>query len=327
MYAKRRGRMQKEARTVGEMSRNFPMKTYRGNWTRSVLLVAAAAVLAGCSTYDSLTQRVAQRITPYRITVVQGNFVSQEAAAKMRVGMTRAEVRTTLGTPLLTDMFHADRWDYLFYFRRGSTLIVQQRNFIVHFKDDRVASWEGGDDLPSELELLADIDGDKRGKKAQAKASAAAATAASAASAASASAASAPAEAAASAPVAASASAPAEAAASAPVAASAAVAPAATADVDPNAQAAQAANRAVNQAQSSSGKSNTPPVRSGAPTPGGPGGPGGAPPQIQLHRKPQPAAPNQSEPVGPAGTESSDPSASGNQSVTSTGAGKESAGD
>jgi outer membrane protein assembly factor BamE len=316
--------MQKEARTVGEMSRNFPMKTYRGNWTRSVLLVAAAAVLAGCSTYDSLTQRVAQRITPYRITVVQGNFVSQEAAAKMRVGMTRAEVRTTLGTPLLTDMFHADRWDYLFYFRRGSTSIVQQRNFIVHFKDDRVASWEGGDDLPSELELLADIDGDKRGKKAQAKASAAAATAASAASA---SAASAPAEAAASAPVAASASAPAEAAASAPVAASAAVAPAATADVDPNAQAAQAANRAVNQAQSSSGKSNTPPVRSGAPTPGGPGGPGGAPPQIQLHRKPQPAAPNQSEPVGPAGTESSDPSASGNQSVTSTGAGKESAGD
>ena len=312
MYAKRRGRTQKEARTVGEMSRNFPMMTYRGNWTRSVLLVAAAAVLAGCSTYDSLTQRVAQRITPYRITVVQGNFVSQEAAAKMRVGMTRAEVRTTLGTPLLTDMFHADRWDYLFYFRRGSTSIVQQRDFIVHFKDDRVASWEGGDNLPSELELLADIDGDKRGKKAQAKASAAAATAAASA---------------ASATSALAASAPAEAAASAPVAASAAVAPAATADVDPNAQAAQAANRAVNQAQSSSGKSNTPPVRSGAPTPGGPGGPGGAPPQIQLHRKPQPAAPNQSEPVGPAGTESSDPSASGNQSVTSTGAGKESAGD
>jgi outer membrane protein assembly factor BamE len=299
--------MKEGACTVGEMSRNFLMKQFRGNGARNIaLVVTIAAVLAGCSTYDSLTQRVAQSITPYRITVVQGNFVSREAAAKMHVGMTRTEVRTTLGTPLLTDMFHADRWDYLFYFKRGFTSVVQKRDFIVHFKDDHVASWEGGDDLPSELELLADIDGDKRGKKSKA-ASAAAATPASAAVA---SAASAPA-AEASAPAAASAV-----EASAPSAASAALVPAQAAE-DPNTQAAQAANRAVNQAQSSSG---SPSVRAGAPSPGAHVG---ATPQFHFQIQPQPASPSQGEPVGPAGAGSnSDSSTSSNQPVTSSAAGK-----
>ncbi len=97
---------------------------------------------------------------------MQGNFVSKEAASQMQVGMSRAQVRQLLGTPLLADMFHADRWDYVFYFKRGSTNVVQQRDFIVLFAGDRVASWSGGEDLPSNLELLAEIDGDKRGKKA-----------------------------------------------------------------------------------------------------------------------------------------------------------------
>ena len=142
---------------------------------RGTLIAAATVtVLAGCGTYDSVTQRIAQSITPYRITVVQGNFVSAEAAAQMQVGMSRDQVRQLLGTPLLADMFHADRWDYVFYFKRGSTSVVQQRDFVVNFAGDRVASWSGGQDLPSNLELLAEIDGDKRGKKAFAAAAAAA---------------------------------------------------------------------------------------------------------------------------------------------------------
>ena len=118
------------ARTVSEMISKSQL-IYRGSRMRGTLIaVATVAVLAGCSTYDSLTQRVAQSITPYRITVVQGNFVSQEAAAQMQVGMSRAQVKQLLGTPLLTDMFHADRWDYVFYFKRGSTNVVQQRDFV-----------------------------------------------------------------------------------------------------------------------------------------------------------------------------------------------------
>lgn len=146
-----------------------------------VLAVAAALgalAVAGCSSYNSATQLVAQHITPYRITVVQGNFVSSEAVAKLHPGMSRNEVRAVLGTPLLTDMFHNDRWDYLFYFKRGSTDVVQQRELIVYFDGDSLLRWTGADNLPSELELLAEIDGDRRAEKslaAERKARAAAA--------------------------------------------------------------------------------------------------------------------------------------------------------
>ncbi len=56
-------------------------------------VVVAVVTLAGCSSYDSVTQRIAQSITPYRITVVQGNFVSQEKASQLQAGMTREQVR------------------------------------------------------------------------------------------------------------------------------------------------------------------------------------------------------------------------------------------
>ncbi|MEX3526087.1 MAG: outer membrane protein assembly factor BamE [Burkholderia sp.] len=139
-------------------------------------VAVAVVTLVGCSSYDSVTQRIAQSITPYRITVVQGNFVSQEKASQLQAGMTREQVRALLGTPLLADMFHADRWDYLFYFKRGSTSVGQQRDLIVNFQSDRLASWSGADNLPSELDLLVDIDGDRRGTK-KAKAAAAPASA------------------------------------------------------------------------------------------------------------------------------------------------------
>src|SRR3984957_15548365 len=163
----------------GEMFPKYLSNCLESRRMRGTLIAAVlATTLAGCSTYDSVTQRIAQSITPYRITVVQGNFVSAEAAAQMQVGMSRDQVRQLLGTPLLADMFHADRWDYVFYFKRGNTSVVQQRDFVVIFAGDHVASWSGGQDLPSNLELLAEIDGDKRGKKAFVAAEAAAAASA-----------------------------------------------------------------------------------------------------------------------------------------------------
>ncbi|KVL18978.1 outer membrane protein assembly factor BamE [Burkholderia ubonensis] len=252
---------------------------------RSVIIAAAAvAALAGCSSYDSVTQRIAQRITPYRITVVQGNFVSQEKASQLQTGMTREQVRALLGTPLLSDMFHADRWDYLFYFKRGSTAVVQQRDLVLTFSGDRLAGWTGADNLPSELDLLADIDGDKRGKKAkQAAATAAAASGASAMQAAAA-----------------------PAAVVVPEAASAG----AVADQDANAQAARAANRATSQVSGQGGSSRrfTPSAQAsaGAPVPGGqpPGANPTIQPQFQFHRPPQPTVSNEAAPpVGPQGSD------------------------
>ncbi|WP_206999259.1 outer membrane protein assembly factor BamE [Trinickia mobilis] len=270
---------------------------------RSTLIVAAAAAaLAGCSSYNSVTQRIAQTITPYRITIVQGNFVSAEMAAKMQVGMSRDQVKALLGTPLLSDLFHADRWDYLFYFKRGSTSIVQQRDFVVNFQNDRVASWSGGDNLPSNLELLADIDGDKLGKKkaAQEKAAEAALAASAAATASGTSAAASPA------PVATVASPTDEAAQAGALPPSAA-----------NAQAAQAANRATGQVTST--PTNRPSVTVPPSTAGLP--PGAAPlqgrPQFQFHRPPA-NEPDNSNPVGPAGSQSSDGSAVHNPPLTSS---------
>ncbi|MGF6599061.1 outer membrane protein assembly factor BamE [Paraburkholderia sp. GAS448] len=276
---------------------------YRGSRMRGTLIAAAAvAVLAGCSTYDSLTQRIAQSITPYRITVVQGNFVSAEMAAQMKVGMSRAEVKQVLGTPLLTDLFHDNRWDYIFYFRRGSRQIVEQRDFIVNFESDRVASWTGGEDLPSNLELLAQIDGDRTGRRRAATAVAASG---------------------ASAPVAAaSATAPAEAAAAIDKARSpsAEAAAAAAPSTDPNAQAAQAANRAT-EAVPAPARNATPSVRANRPPSAGLPPNTNAPgqPQFQFRRPPPPATNGPEEnPVGPVGPESSAPASAPSQ--TSTGA-------
>jgi outer membrane protein assembly factor BamE len=60
----------------------------------------------------------------------------------------------------LTDVFHGNRWDYVFSFRRGSTPVVQQRRYTVFFDGDKLVKF-GGDELPSEYELIAEIDGMK----------------------------------------------------------------------------------------------------------------------------------------------------------------------
>ncbi|WP_083253664.1 outer membrane protein assembly factor BamE [Pandoraea sp. ISTKB] len=127
----------------------------------SVCAAAAFLALAGCSTYDSVTDKVIGVVTPYRINIVQGNFVSKEAYDQLKPGMTRDQVRQLLGTPLLTDIFHANRWDYVFYFKRGNASVVQERHLKVYFEGDTLARWEGGENLPTEYQLVQEIDGQK----------------------------------------------------------------------------------------------------------------------------------------------------------------------
>lgn len=139
------------------------MRSFRSSAMRPTLVttvLAAALLTAACSTYDNTSRKVANAITPYRINIVQGNFVSREAAAQLREGMTRDQVKFLLGTPLLTDVFHGNRWDYVFSFRRGNTPVVQQRRYTVFFDGDKLVKF-GGDELPSEYELIAEIDGMK----------------------------------------------------------------------------------------------------------------------------------------------------------------------
>jgi outer membrane protein assembly factor BamE len=114
----------------------------------------AALVLGGCAGQLS-TDRIMGVFTPYRIDIVQGNVVTKEQMALVRNGMTRTQVRDILGSPLLTDPFHVDRWDYIFTIRRPGTP-VQRRSIIILFQGDAVASIDAPD-LPSEREFVASI--------------------------------------------------------------------------------------------------------------------------------------------------------------------------
>ena len=78
----------------------------------------------------------------YRIDIQQGNYVTRDVADKLKVGMSRTEVRQLLGTPLLADVFHADRWDYYFSNAKGGKA-GDRKLFSVFFKDDKVASFTG----------------------------------------------------------------------------------------------------------------------------------------------------------------------------------------
>jgi len=120
------------------------------------MAAAACAALAGCGSIDSMTSRMASSITPYRVEVVQGNFVSREQVGALRPGMSRQQVREVLGTPLLTSVFHADRWDYVFTLKRKG-IAPQERKLAAFFKDGVLERFEG-DPMPSEAEFVAALD-------------------------------------------------------------------------------------------------------------------------------------------------------------------------
>ncbi|OIP19725.1 MAG: outer membrane protein assembly factor BamE [Comamonadaceae bacterium CG_4_9_14_3_um_filter_60_33] len=133
---------------------------------RSVCLSLSGIVLvslSACGGLNRASQSAVGLVTPYKIDIVQGNFVSREQAAALKEGMSRAQVRDILGTPLLTSIFHADRWDYVFTFKRQG-VEPQSRRVTVFFEGD-VLSKVQADPLPSEAEFVASLDsGRKTGK-------------------------------------------------------------------------------------------------------------------------------------------------------------------
>ena len=93
----------------------------------AVGLAAAATLLSGCV---------------YRMNIQQGNYLEGRTVDQLQVGMTRSQVRYLLGTPMVPDSFDKERWDYLYYFKRGRVHRVQERHLIVWFKDDKVTKFE-----------------------------------------------------------------------------------------------------------------------------------------------------------------------------------------
>lgn len=127
------------------------------------LACLAATGLTACSGRSISSVNPVNWITPYRVDVIQGNFVSKEQVDFLKAGMTRAQVKDVLGTPLLSSLFHADRWDYVFTLKRQSTE-PQSFKYTVFFKGDLLERFEG-DAMPSDAEFIATLaNGRKLGK-------------------------------------------------------------------------------------------------------------------------------------------------------------------
>ena len=75
----------------------------------------------------------------YRIDIQQGNLLEDSDVEQVEVGMTRSQVQFLLGTPMVADSFHRDRWDYAYYLRHGKSRDVDRRWLIVYFENERVA--------------------------------------------------------------------------------------------------------------------------------------------------------------------------------------------
>jgi len=127
-----------------------------------LLLGSAAAVLSlgACNTVSDSARGALSAITPYKVEVVQGNFVSKEQVAALKPGMSRQQVRDVLGTSLLTDVFHKNRWDYVFTIQRQG-IEAQKRHLTLYFDGETLTRFEG-DEMPSEAEFVAQVDNHRR---------------------------------------------------------------------------------------------------------------------------------------------------------------------
>ena len=75
----------------------------------------------------------------YRVDIQQGNLLKDKDIAQVEVGMTRSQVQFLLGTPMIADSFHRDRWDYAYTLRKGRSNEIERRWIVVYFESDRVA--------------------------------------------------------------------------------------------------------------------------------------------------------------------------------------------
>ncbi|WP_405238551.1 outer membrane protein assembly factor BamE [Lentisalinibacter orientalis] len=109
----------------------MPVRALRG----ITLAALAGLLLGGCV---------------YRINIQQGNLLDEEQIEQLEVGMTRKQVRFLLGTPMVDDPFHAERWDYVYYLALGRREPIMSHMLTVYFEGDLVSRIERHEDLEDE---------------------------------------------------------------------------------------------------------------------------------------------------------------------------------
>jgi outer membrane protein assembly factor BamE len=105
--------------------------------TISCFCVLVPLLLAGCQRMPALPG-----LTPHKIDIQQGNVVTQDMVAKLKPGMSKSQVRFALGTPLVVDPFHNDRWDYV-YVQQKRGRVTEQRRIVVLFSEDKLLRIDG----------------------------------------------------------------------------------------------------------------------------------------------------------------------------------------
>jgi outer membrane protein assembly factor BamE len=121
----------------------MPSMTLQASTRCLPILLLALGLAAGCTSVDRSRSGF---LEPYKFSIPQGNYLNQQMLDQVRQGMSREQVRLTIGSPLVTDIFHPDRWDYVFRFQYPNG-DAELRRVTIRFQDDRVASVKA-DELP-----------------------------------------------------------------------------------------------------------------------------------------------------------------------------------
>jgi outer membrane protein assembly factor BamE len=107
----------------------FRLLTIYGRRTTSMKILRTSLIAVGLLSAGCV----------YRINIQQGNFLKQADVDQVQAGMTRSQVRYLLGTPMVADSFNKERWDYIYYLKKGRTRHIDSRRVTVYFDGDKVA--------------------------------------------------------------------------------------------------------------------------------------------------------------------------------------------
>jgi len=97
-------------------------------------IVLTTIILSGCSIFDPLV---------YKIDIQQGNVTEQKQVEKLEIGMTKEQVKFILGSPMSTDSFDANRWDYVYSYLKGKTGKIKRNNITITFENNRMTKMVG----------------------------------------------------------------------------------------------------------------------------------------------------------------------------------------
>lgn len=118
-------------------------------FTMRIKIIVVSVLFVSCS---EMTMPKLPTLTAHKIEINQGNMVTSEMRHKLKLGMTRLQVQAVLGTPLVNDVFHANRWDYVYRLEKKAKLLEEQR-ITLYFEDDLLARIDDGNmpALPAEV--------------------------------------------------------------------------------------------------------------------------------------------------------------------------------